>query len=291
MDATSSAHYQFSLSSFSLHSSILKASVATEHLQRSTLVIQARMGSERLPGKVLMSVGSQVSMLSLILERFRIQFPECRQIVATTVRSEDDIIVDMLRQQHPYVSVYRGAELDVLDRYYQACKEFDVETCIRITSDCPLIDPLLVKYGLYVFQRERSRPGAHRFQYLSNTIERTFPRGLDFEIFTFEGLEFAHKTATEGADREHVTPFMYRGDGASLYARTSFMLSPEDLLSDWRLTVDTVPDLKLIQEIARIVEQERGDALLHISLKDLKQLLDAHPHLKDINSHICQKAS
>src|SRR5581483_4599731 len=158
------------------------------------VIVQARMGSTRLPGKVLKPVMGK-PLLSYLIERLRkIQHVQ-GIVIATTTNDRDDPIVELCN--HESVHVFRGSEEDVLSRYYGAAKAFDLEVVVRITSDCPVIDPRLVDQGLFCF-----RSNYNELDYLSNSLERTFPRGMDFEVMRFEALEKAFFHARMQEDRE-----------------------------------------------------------------------------------------
>jgi len=167
-----------------------------------TAIIQARMGSTRLPGKVLKDLEGQ-TMLSRVVNR------TCRAslldevIVATTVKPADNLI--MTECEKLGIPVFRGDEEDVLDRYYKAAQSYQADPIVRITSDCPLIDPEIINLVIENFLAHED------LDYASNTLPpRTFPRGLDVEVMTFDALEQAWRGDKNPAWREHVTPYIYR---------------------------------------------------------------------------------
>ncbi len=226
------------------------------------ILIQARMGSTRLPGKVLMLLG-KTSMLAFLLERLKpISIPIT---IATTVLEKDDAIVQCGKACG--LSIVRGSEEDVLDRFYKAADTFD--SIVRITSDCPLTDPAIVAKALDLFYHLK-------VDYLSNTIHRTYPRGLDVEIFSFKSLEKAAKEATSLYDREHVTSYI---NSHPDQFRLANFIDSEDM-HEWRLTVDTKEDLELVR---RIVKKGAG------SYFRLKEILNQHPEWKRVNEQIRQK--
>src|SRR4030081_1777500 len=161
------------------------------------------MCSTRLPGKVLLDLAG-ASVLSRVLERVRRTNSIDEVLVATTDRPSDDVIVqECLRYQIP---IFRGQEEDVLDRYYRAAVSAKADVVVRITSDCPLIDPEVTGKTVQAFLEERP-------DYASNCLVRTYPRGLDTEVVTVRALERAWREAAKPHQREHVTPYIYGNPG------------------------------------------------------------------------------
>lgn len=232
------------------------------------IIVQARMGSTRLPGKVLREIAG-VPMLAVLIGRLK----ECATvqtvIVATTAAGKDDPIVSCARQAG--AAVYRGDEDDVLARYYEAAKQNGLAVVVRITADCPLADPDLIDDMVRSFL---SAPGV---AYLSNTITRTYPRGFDAEVFSFRALEEAYRQAGQQSDREHVTPYIYRNMPVRSYVR-------DDDASSFRVTVDTEDDFRHVSEIFTALEGRRA-----IRLDDVIRLLRERPDIVAINRHIPQK--
>ena len=162
-------------------------------------IIQARMGSVRLPGKIMKELDSEKTCLDYIIKQLQ-DIPDITKIViATTDLDEDDIIQDFGRKNG--IKVFRGKTFDVLDRFYNCAKEFSMINILRITSDCPLIDPNIVLEMI-------KKMNTGKFDYVSNAINRTFPIGLDAEIFSFTALEKSWKSAELPSEREHVTPYI-----------------------------------------------------------------------------------
>jgi spore coat polysaccharide biosynthesis protein SpsF len=208
--------------------------------RKATAIILARMGSTRLPGKVLMVLRGE-TVLWHVVHRMR----QCRRIdqvlVATTNLRADDQIEKFCRENR--IPVFRGSSDDVLNRYYQTAKAFDAEVIVRITADCPLIDPEIVDRMLDSYNRMIERH--ERVDYYANVVERTFPKGLDTEILSFRALERAEKEAVADFDREHVTPFIRaRSD---IFTVKNF--SHEIDYSSLRCTLDTPEDYRIISEI------------------------------------------
>lgn len=199
-----------------------------------TCVVQARMGSTRLPGKVLTEVAGQ-PMLSFLLERLRPLEVE-QLVVATTRRNEDDAVAEVAARAG--AAVVRGAEVDVLSRFMAVLDVAPAEVVVRLTADCPLVDPAVVAEAIDL----REGTGA---DYASNTLVRTFPDGLDVEVLTADSLREAAAEASDPVEREHVTPFVYRRPGRY---RLVALRVPE-LVGDERWTVDTAGDLERIRRI------------------------------------------
>lgn len=236
-------------------------------------IIQARMGSTRLPGKVLMDIEGK-TILNHVVDRVK----KCKEvddvIVATTTLDRDDVIIKELKQIG--CNYYRGSEDNVLQRYYEAALLYEGDIIIRITSDCPLIDPNIidemVKYYL-----------THDYSMVTNAgvdmKNRTYPRGLDTEVFSFKILEEAYKNATLDYQREHVTLYIYENEESIYYYKNDVDLSK------YRLTLDTIEDFKLIKAIYKNLYS--GENTFY--LKDIIKLMESNPHLYFINNNIEQK--
>jgi spore coat polysaccharide biosynthesis protein SpsF len=207
---------------------------------KTVLVTQARIGSTRLPGKVLMEV-NRMPLLKIHLDRLKKSKKVDKIIVATTMNSEDNII-EKLASEWGYV-VFRGSENDVLDRFYQAVKNLNLLWVVRVTSDCPLIDPLLLDKVIEAVQLESK-------DYGSNVIDETFPDGQDVEVFKFTALEKAWKEASKSSEREHVTPYIRNNSNlrnGSIFSAISYKNNID--YSNIRMTVDEQRDFKLIYKL------------------------------------------
>ncbi len=209
-------------------------------LEHTILVTQARCGSMRLPKKVLLKINGQ-ELLRIQLERLS----RCREIneiiVATTISDDDDAIVDLCNALD--VKVARGEVNDVLDRYYQALKDFKPKWVVRVTSDCPLIDPELVD-AVIKFAK------VNDVDYASNILVERFPDGQDVEVFKFTALERAWRESTLKSDREHVTPYIRNNstyNGGVLFSSANFPCF--DDFSNIRMTVDEFHDFDLIKRL------------------------------------------
>ena len=205
---------------------------------KTVLVTQARSGSTRLPGKVLKEVGGK-SLLRIHLERLRKCTKISEIIVATTVKEEDTIIYNQAIEWGFNAS--RGSEMDVLDRFYQAVKSKNADWIVRVTSDCPLIDPVLVD-EVITFVQENNK------DYGSNGLTEQFPDGQDIEVFKFSALETAWKNAKLKSEREHVTPYIRNNadnKGDDLFVTINY--PSEKDYSKIRMTVDEPRDFDLIE--------------------------------------------
>jgi spore coat polysaccharide biosynthesis protein SpsF len=237
-------------------------------------IIQARMGSSRLPGKVLAEIRGY-PMLWHVVERTRAAETLHKVVVATTTEPADDVIVAFCREHG--VDCFRGSETDVLDRYYRAAREHAAEAVVRITSDCPLIDPEIVDKTVRAFMVEQ-RDCA--LDYASNRIVLTYPRGLDTEVMTFRTLEVAWREARQSYQRTHVTPYIYENPDRF---RILSVTGDRDY-SAYRWTVDTPEDLELVRAIYARLAGER------FLLNDVVRLMEREPELPEINRSVAQKA-
>ena len=236
------------------------------------VITQARATSTRLPGKVLLPVGGK-TFLEHHLDR--VALSGLPVIVATTVNADDDPIVELVTERG--LPSYRGSELDVLDRFAGATEENDLDVVVRVTSDCPLIDGRVIAAGV-----ERYLAEDDPRLYAANTLERTYPRGFDFEIFSADLLREAHKNATVPADREHVTSYLHQNrPGDIRLLNLPYDGSPHG--AKYRLTLDTEDDRRLL---ATLIEQY--DAL-SLDCAQLVAIMDEHPELAALNDHIEQK--
>ncbi len=237
---------------------------------RVVVIVQARMTSTRLPGKVMMEVLGK-PLLGYELERVARAEKVSRIAVATTTNATDDIVARYVESLG--YGVWRGPEDDVLERCHAAAEAFEAEIVVRLTADCPLIDPVVV---------DRVIDALGDNDYASNTLERrTFPRGLDTEAFTRGALEKAWAEAVLPPEREHVTPYLY--SHPELF-RLKGVFNETDL-SHHRWTVDTVEDFALIRSILEGIYPFNPIFLL----KDIVNFMDDNPVLFKVNSHIRQK--
>jgi len=230
-------------------------------------IIQARMGSSRLPGKSLAQIEKQ-PMLWHVVQRTKRASLVDRVVVATSTDPADDAIEAMCRENG--IPCYRGSENDVLDRFYVAARGEKASQVVRITADCPLIDPELIDRVVRRFQRGD-------LDYASNAMVRSYPDGLDTEVFSFAALERAWHEATKTSEREHVTPYL-----RSEKFRTANVESDANTLYQrYRWTVDEVEDLEFIRAVYRALRDKE-----HFGMKDVLDLIEKNPGLEEMNSEI-----
>ncbi|MFX0195113.1 MAG: cytidylyltransferase domain-containing protein [Candidatus Hodarchaeota archaeon] len=229
-------------------------------------IIQARMGSMRLPGKVLLDISGQ-PMLWHVVNRVRRVKRVDKVFVATSDEVSDDPIVAFCEEEG--ISCFRGSSDNVLDRYYQAAKWLDADVIVRITADCPLIDPEVLNDVV-----EHYMEGD--FDYVSNIDPPTFPDGLDIEVFSCQTLQWAWREAKLQSEREHVTPYIRRRPQLFRIGNVTYK---EDL-SKMRWTVDEPADL----EFVRAVYEYLGS--MSFGLADVLNVLKNHPELMEINAGI-----
>lgn len=234
------------------------------------------MGSTRLPGKVLKPVLDK-PLLAYAVERLQ-QVAASELWVLTSTLPGDDPIEGWCQQNQ--IRCYRGSEDDVLDRYYQSMQSSQAEWILRVTGDCPVIDPDIINQMLASLETTQQEQSKEQPDYLSNTLDRTFPRGLDAELIHRKALETAWKEAKLPAEREHVTPFIYKHP-------ERFQLKQycqETNYSHMRWTVDTPEDFKLIEAIIT----ELAPIQPNFRQKDIITLLEKHPDWVLWNAHIEQ---
>lgn len=232
----------------------------------TAIVVQARMGSTRLPGKVLKDVAGR-PMLSYQMERLRRVKRAERIVVATTDQPADDAVERFCQKEK--IACVRGSEHDVLARYHLAIERFPADVVVRITADCPLIDPAIVDEAIAAYEPD----------YVSNMLETTYPYGMAVEVFSAQALREVHREAKDPAEREHVTPFIYRHP--ERYRLRSLTMAPN--LSHHRWTVDTPEDFELVSRLLKTLKP-------HFTLQDVLAVLDDHPDWCAINAHVEQKA-
>lgn len=235
---------------------------------RTVAIIQARMGSTRLPGKVLADIGGR-PMLWHVVGRLRRSRGIDAVAVATSTGPADDPIAAFCRDAE--VSCVRGSEQDVLDRYRQAARELDAATVVRITADCPLLDPAVVDRVVAAF-------AAGEYDYACNVLRPTYPDGLDVEVFSRTALERAWREANRPAEREHVTVYL-RASGRFRVA-PNVACEPDLSGQSLRWTVDSAADLAFV----RAVYAALGANGAPFGLPEVLRLLEEHPEMSEINA-------
>jgi spore coat polysaccharide biosynthesis protein SpsF len=238
---------------------------------RIVTIVQARMGSSRLPGKVMLDV-SGATVLARVIQRLQRAELAGELVVATTLDPADDKIV--AESKRLGVKIFRGEEKDVLDRYYRAAQHFKAEAVVRITSDCPLIDPEITDKTIRAFLERQP-------DYASNALQRTYPRGLDTEVFTLDTLARTWRLAEKSYQRSHVTAYIYEHP-------EQFNLLPVTAAADYswqRWTVDTPNDLEFIRAVyCNMADPD------NFTWHEVLNLLERKPELLELNRHVMQKA-
>lgn len=224
-------------------------------------IVQARMGSTRLPGKVMKKMKGRPVLFHFI-RRMHESKKIDKIVIATPDKAESQPILDLAKEMD--VEIFKGSESDVLDRFYQAAKKHKADIIVRVTSDCPLLDPMVVDRVIGKFLE-----GGH--DYVSNNLEKSFPHGLDTEVFSFKALEKAWKETADEYDREHVTPYFYRNPDKFKLSNVS---NSEDQ-SRYRWTLDTKEDFAFISEVYKRMYRE-GEIFY---TEDILNLLSENPHL------------
>lgn len=239
----------------------------------TALIVQARMGSTRLPGKILLEAAGKPLLLHQV-ERLRRVREADGIIIATTVNEADDAVAAFAAGQG--LCCFRGSEDDVLGRFLGAAEAFGARRIVRVTADCPLLDPLVLDRLIRHFRAEEDQ-----WDYGSNTLTRTYPRGLDAEIFPLRVLREAEREARSPAEREHVTPFIYRRP--ERYRLLD--LRHEVDLSRHRWTVDTAEDFELVRNLLEELLPRKP----RFGLADCLVALEAHPDWFHLNHLVEQK--
>jgi spore coat polysaccharide biosynthesis protein SpsF len=245
---------------------------ATPRSPRVGVVVQARMGSERLRGKVLEPIAGR-PMLSWVLGRCRRARTPDVVVLATTVDSRDDPVAE--HGIRSGVLVHRGPEDDVLLRYLGAADVAGLDVVVRVTADCPLVDPTVIDAVVSHFLSRAEPP-----DYASNTWPRSVPTGLDVEVFTTRALRRASEATTAPRDREHVTLYLKEHPEV-------FRLSPVEITDrglDGRWTVDEPDDLAFVRAV---VDALGGREDLH--WREVLDLVERRPDLARINAHVRQR--
>lgn len=228
-------------------------------------IIQARMGSSRLPGKVLMKLNG-ASVLQCLINQLAYSKLLNRKIIATSTNEEDNVIFEYAKTTA--INLFRGNSLDVLDRYYQCAKYFSIQHIVRITADCPLIDPQIIDKTIELYKKSN-------FDYVNNFHKRTFPSGTEVEVFSFSTLEKTWKNAKKSSEREHVTSYINNNpDQFSI----GFIKYHEDL-SNLHWTVDRIEDLNFVRVLYSKIQKKP------ILVEDILKVIKDDPSVLEINKN------
>jgi len=239
-------------------------------------IIQTRTSSTRLPGKVLKELpyNSGITCLEQVIRRLKKSKKMDDIIIATTEGKEDDDIVDIAKKE--YVKYFRGSKENVLSRYYFAAKKNSIDVIVRITSDCPCIDADIADLTIDAHINKVA-------DYTSNSLTRTYPHGLDVEVFNFNALEEAYKKANKDYEKEHVTPYIYRNPQIF---RINEIKAPRELHApDIRITLDTEEDYVLLCAVFDHLYPKNK----YFDAYDIVNLFKEKPWLKLINKKVVQK--
>ena len=229
-----------------------------------TCIIQARMGSTRLPGKTMEKITKDKRVIDFVVEQLKFSKIIGKIIVAIPDSIEDDVTYNHLLSKK--IQTYRGSLKNVLDRYYQCAKNISSSVIVRVTADCPLIDPEIVDKVITKFIK-------NKFDYVSNTHPRTFPYGTETEVFSFNALEKAWNETRNDFDREHVTPYFYKNPNKFSIGN----VIQEKNQSNYRWTIDYNEDLELVKYIANNIIKKP------ILTNDIINLIIKNPNLLKIN--------
>ncbi|MET4073482.1 glycosyltransferase family protein [Hymenobacter sp. UYCo722] len=243
-------------------------------MQTAGIISQVRMASTRLPGKVLLPAAGRPLLDYHVARLAQSGLP---LYLATTTEPADDALAAYAEAHGlPY---HRGSETDVLARYYETAVKFGLDVIVRVTSDCPLVDGPLIGAAV-----ARYLADADPLEFRSNSIIRSFPRGLDFEIFSLPMLAEAYERADLPYEREHVTPYLKTGPAAHRFRNVDEVWPGGDF-SRFRITLDTPEDYEVLR---RLIEEHHADQL---ALPELLALLEAHPEIMALNADVEQKTT
>lgn len=229
-------------------------------------IIQARMGSNRLPGKVMLDISGK-PMLWHVINRVKHSKNIDNIVVATTNLTEDKQIIQLADAMGVYC--YAGSENDVLDRYYQVALKYGGDVIVRVTADCPLIDPDVIDSAIEFFL-------THEFDFVGNTIKPTFPDGLDTWVFSLDALKIAWEQASLASDREHVTTYIIKNP--NLFKNKSYEHSVD--LSEMRWTVDEDRDLEFVRKVYKKLYIENNRIF---KMESVLELIKEKPELSKLN--------
>ena len=232
----------------------------------TAIILQARLGSKRLPGKVLKKINGK-TILEYTIERLKKTRLSKNVIVATTNRHEDQKILRIAKKMNCYI--FAGSTNNVLNRYYKAASYYDVKNIVRVCSDSPLIDPKIIN-KVYLFYLKNN------YDYVSNKIFPSYPIGMGVEILNFQSLEKANKLTKNSYDKEHVTAYIYKNPKKFKIKNVGL----KKKILNYRLVLDYIEDFKLISKILKHFNKQRKD----FTLKDIIKYINRNPILKKKNS-------
>jgi len=229
-------------------------------------IIQARMNSTRFPQKMMIQISGKY-LIDRVIERVNSAKLIDKTVLATSLNKEDTVLVR--RAEGLGISVFRGSGVDVLDRFYCCAKKFNAKNIVRITGDCPLIDPMIIDEVIALFKK-------NKLDYASNVLPPTFPDGLDVEVFSFNALAKAWKEATLKSEREHVTPYIWKNE--KTFRRMTLKNKVD--LSKIRLTIDEPEDMIVVNEILKELKDD------DFTLNEIMEIIKKKPYILDPNKKI-----
>ena len=232
----------------------------------TAIILQARLGSKRLPGKVLKKINGK-TILEYIIKRLKKSKLSKNIIVATTKRKEDQKIIKVAKKTNCYT--FRGSTNNVLNRYYKAALYYKVKNIVRVCSDSPLIDPKIINKVYFFYLK-------NNYDYVSNKIFPSYPNGMGVEILNFQSLKKANKLTKNSYDKEHVTAYIYKSPKKFKIKNVGL----KKKLLNYRIVLDYIEDFKLISNIQKHFNKQRKD----FTLKDIIKYINRNPILKKKNS-------
>ena len=236
------------------------------------------MGSRRLPGKILMKLGENETVLDVLLHRLKMSKFTNEIIIATTPEKEDIPVIDVAKSNN--VKYFIGSLDNVLERHYKAAQHYNLDIIVRVTSDCPFVDPNMLD-NMITFYKDNN------FDFIYNVVEEltNIPPGFDIEILSYKVLEKVFKLAKTKKDKEHVTSFInYHPDLFSIHYYNDENLQKIEGL---RLTIDEPADLKICRHIYKKLNEKHKP--INFSVDDVQKIIGEYPELMDINEHIKNK--
>ena len=237
------------------------------------LILQARINSSRLYGKILLPLKMK-TMIEYQIQRIQQSKLLDKVIVATTNNKKDNIIINLLKKK---TNIFRGSEYNVLKRYYETAKKYKLSTIVRCQSDCPLIDPKLID-EIINFYKKNSK----KYDYVSNILKPSYPIGMHIEVFNFKSLKESYLKSNSKIEKEHVTPYIYRRPKKFKLYNYSYK---NKKYSKVRLTVDYIEDYYLIKEITEKIKKK------NFYLDDLIKFYKKNKNLFKKNSKFKKKST
>ncbi len=236
-------------------------------------IVEARMTSSRLPGKVLLEV-LEVPMLGRLIDRLKRVSLIHEIVIATTTNSEDDKICNLASAYG--VHYYRGSEYDVMSRVLEAGLEVGADVIVEITGDCPIIDTEIIKDVIQHFLNGS-------YDYVSNSNIRSYPDGMDVQVFSMKALTDSFNSTTDELHREHVT--LHIRQNPEKYRLLDISAETDFYFPELGLTLDTIEDFRLIEKIINYLEPQD----FYFGLREILNLLETFPEMKDLNKHVIRK--